>query len=353
MEVRCRNFSDTHYSINVEKLDEEGKSRNLTLVVPGGLAGQLFAVGYAAWIAKKRSERVHIIFYDIGTTISKFGVQGVLDSDVAKSLEISYSVVNDCWPPPPLNQSRVSKFLSLPSRIKNRPLLEDIQAISLGVYLASTVSTSGYRPSFRYAVSDAISRETLVRAASGSIITGYPTDYRIIEESWELLASMIALSGCQDFAHDTGNEDTVAVHWRLGDYVQNAFHGAIAWNSLNNCLKYANKEEMPVRIFTDSPDLAKRTILESQGVCPYEILSSDIWSDLFSMTRSRVFVGSNSGVSFLAALSLRSNNHLSATWLPDTWFLDQRSEYLFHLGPETAKGSAFYPARLVTSPLPL
>jgi len=352
MGVRCRNFSEIHYSLGVDQLDEAVGQSNLTLVVPGGLAGQLFAVGYGAWISKKRGEGVHIIFYDVSTSISKFGVQGVLDSQVATTLGVTYSLVQESWPPG-LTKSPIQKVLSLASRFKKRWLLEDIQAVSPAANLTSKDSAADKKLLLWGPTTHIISPERLITAPAGSIICGYPTDYRIIEESWNLLASMIAASSYPDFAHETGSNDTVAVHWRLGDYIQNECHGAVAWKSLSNCLKYANKEDMPVRIFTDSPDLAERTILESQGSCEYEIVSSDIWSDLFSMTRSRVFIGSHSGVSFLAALALRSDNPLSVTWLPNAWFLAQNFEHKFHLGPKTAGGSSFYPARLVTSAVPL
>jgi hypothetical protein len=336
----------------VVQLNDAVEQSNLSLVVPGGLAGQLFAVGYGAWISKKRGEGTHIIFYDVSTSISKFGVQGVLDSQVATSLGVTYSLVQESWPPG-LTKSPIQKVLSLASRFKKRWLLEDIQAVSPAANLTSKDSVADKKLLLWGPTTHVISPERLITAPAGSIICGYPTDYRIIEESWDLLASMIAASNYPDFAHKTGRDDTVAVHWRLGDYVQNECHGAVSWQSLSNCIKNANKEDMPVRIFTDSPGLAELTIRESQGSCEYEIVSGDIWSDLFSMTRSRVFIGSHSGVSFLAALALMSDNPHSATWLPNAWFLDQNFDDQFHHGPKTARDSFFYPARLVISAVPL
>jgi hypothetical protein len=196
----------------------------------------------------------------------------------------------------------------------------------------------------------------LLNASLGSTVSGYPTDYRIIEESWDLLSSMISSSGHPDFTSETGKEDTVAVHWRLGDYLQNNYHGAISATSLGNCLRYANTEDKQIKIFTDSPEIADNLVQNSQSFSGFrqncEIFSGDIWSDLFEMTRSKVFVGSHSGVSFLAALALRSDNADSQTWLPDKWFLNKHAQLLFNHGPKTAKGSAFYPAQLVVSSCP-
>ena len=310
----------------MDEISDQRKRLGLTLAVPGGVAGQLFAVGYSAWISSKRQVPVHIQFHHLGSSIGKLGVRSVLESETAKSLGITFSVTSENWPPT-ISQPSGWRISSLSSRLKKK-LSRD------------------------YIPWNTLSSHTLLSAPSGSIISGYPTDYRIIEESWEHLSKMIASSTYQDFTNNTGGEDTVAIHWRLGDYVQNKYHGAVAWRSLNNCLRYANPEGMPVRVFTDSPDLAGRAIREFRGLDQYELVSHDIWSDLFGMTRSRVFIGSHSGVSFLAALALRSNNSSSATWLPNTWFLNRDAQQRFHMGPHTEHGSAFYPARLVTSPVP-
>lgn len=311
----------------MEHLNERRKKPALTLAVPGGVAGQLFAVGYAAWISTKRQVPVHIQFHHLGSSIGKLGVGAVLESEVAKSLGITFSVTGDNWPPTPSKADDWS-VSSLTSRVRKK-LFGDVIPW------------------------ETISSDTLLSASSGATISGYPTDYRIIEESWEFLSKMIASSTYLDFTHNTGREDEVSIHWRLGDYVQNKYHGAVAWGSIKNCLRYANPEGMPVKVFTDSLDLAGRVIREFRGLDEFELVSEDIWSDLFGMTRSRVFIGSHSGVSFLAALALRSNNTSSETWLPNTWFLNRDAQQRFHMGPRTEHGSAFYPARLVTSSVPI
>jgi hypothetical protein len=205
---------------------------------------------------------------------------------------------------------------------------------------------------FEVVISNSISEQKLLEVKPGATVVGYPTDYRIIEQSWEMLSAMIASSGSPDFTQGTGMEDTVAVHWRLGDYVNNEFHGAVAWRSISNCLRYANIDNKPIKLFTDSPQLAEQTIRESREPLDCQIVSGDIWSDLYGMTRSRVFVGSQSGVSFLAALALRFNNPNVRTWLPDKWFRNPAAQYLFRMPPNTGEGSAFYPAHLVTSAVP-
>lgn len=325
--------------------------RPFTLELPGGLAGQIFAVSYAAWISSRRQERVHIRFFDGGTGISQLGVESVLNSELCQELGITFSVEKESWPPASL-RSPIAKVRDSLAKLQPKSFFELVHSLTLGGFLASREWLDGRKSSWGLATPTSISREKLLRSPAGSTIAGFPTDYRVIEESWSLLAQMIKSSGSPDFAHNTGAEDTVSVHWRLGDYVGNPFHGAVGWDSIRNCLKYANPKGLPIKLFTDSPELAATTILEAQDSTNFEVVSGDIWSDLFGMTRSRVFIGSQSGVSLLAALALRFDNPDSTTWLPDRWFLNSQAQLLFHQAPKTAAGSAFYPARLVDSSSP-
>ena len=320
----------------------------ITLSVPGGLAGQLFAVGYAAWIASKRQVPVHIQFHHMGSPIGKLGAIGVLETDVAKDLGITFSEVDSSWPA----TSRLSQFTS---RLTVDSLVREVKDAALGLLLKLQGTDDGLAKRFS-AAAEPLAPRALLKAALGSTLVGYPTDYRIIEESWGVLRTMISASGYPDFTQDTGKEGTVSMHWRLGDYVQNNYHGAVSARSLSNCLKYGNPDDLPIKLFTDSPDLAKHLLSVSLPLSRFrhntEVISGDIWSDLYGMTRSKVFIGSHSGVSFMAALALRSDNSSAQTWLPDKWFLNQKAQNLFHQGPKTAEASAFYPAQLVASEFP-
>ncbi len=325
-------------------------SSGITLSVPGGLAGQLFAIGYGAWVSSKRHIPVHIVFHHMGSSIGKLGAIGVLNSEIAKSLGISFSVADTSWPPE-------SRLIQTASRFTPDSLFRLTRAATFGFYLALQGSHSPQKSPTSPVVSYPLGARKLLNAPLGARISGYPTDYRIIEESWDLLSRMISTSGYPNFVDETGKEETVAIHWRLGDYLQNSYHGAVSGSSLANCLKYANVDNLPVKLFTDSPDIAEKVIRDSPSLSnylrDYEIVSGDVWSDLFGMTRSKVFIGSHSGVSFLAALALRSNNSQAMTWLPDKWFLNQHAQYTFHHGPKTSNASVFYPANLVDSPIPL
>lgn len=311
---------------------------DLTLAVPGGLAGQVFAIGYAAWLAVDHGRSVHLQFHDVGTSISRLAVRGLLSARTTEALGITYSEELGNWPPP------------FPAKLKTRVLdrtesepIENGSVFSrtVGSPLAHAIRQALFAPKLRV-----ITRADCLGARRGATLIGYPSDMQIIEDSWPQLSRIIASSSSPDFAHGAGLQDSVSVHWRLGDYVGNAFHGAVSWRSISDALKLANRENNPVRVFTDSPNLARDIIQRdfySEGI---EITSEGIWSDLFKMTRSRVFIGSNSGVSFLAALALRQDNPLSKTWLPDRWFLNTRADRQLARPVNTLGGSYTFPPNL-------
>jgi|688.fasta_scaffold78076_4 hypothetical protein len=294
-------------------------NRRILLAVPGGLAGQIFAVGYAVILSNKYKKNVHIQFHDVGTNISKFGVEKILETRTARGLGITYSQTNRAWP------VELNKFKSdILNRIPRSTSLAEEDSLPFGV----------------------ITDLTLSRARRGSIICGYPTDYRIIEESWPILSQMIGESGYLDFTKFTGMENSVAIHWRLGDYVGNEFHGAVTWNSLENCLLLANENGLKVRVFSDSLDLAKEIIGQRLANYDIELVANDIWTDLYLMTRSKVFIGTQSGISFLTALSLRHDSGSAKTWLPDKWFRNVDAESNFKRSKKTFDKSNIYYADL-------
>jgi len=311
---------------------------DLTLAVPGGLAGQVFAIGYAAWLAANHGRSVHLQFHDVGTSISGLAVKELLSSKTTGALGITFSEESGNWPPPYSAKPR-KRAQELPEskRVGNGSVLSR----SLGVPFFRLIRNAIFPPAI-----GVITREDCLRARRGETIIGYPSDMQIIEDSWPELSRIIGSSSSPDFAHGAGLQDSVSIHWRLGDYIGNTFHGAVSWRAISNTLKSANGENSPVRVFTDSPNLAKEIIQNDRGGGGIEIISEGIWSDLFQMTRSRVFIGTNSGVSFLAALALRQDNPLSETWLPDRWFLDNSAEKRFVRPVATYGGSCTFPPNL-------
>lgn len=145
----------------------------------------------------------------------------------------------------------------------------------------------------------------------------------------------------------------MAIHWRLGDYVNNEFHGAMGWSSLETCLRNAASPNLPVKIFSDSPELASRIIGNGLRHRPHEFISNQIWEDLVGMTRSKIFIGTHSGVSVLAAMALRNENRNCRTWLPNKWFANMEAEELFFPAEKTFKNSSLYYADFVTNSIPV
>jgi hypothetical protein len=316
----------------------------MTLAVPGGLAGQIFAVGYASWLALHRRARVHVRFHDMGTGISKLGVAGLFDTPTAKSLGITFSTATGGW----ADAENLSVSLRLQRRIlalasHSRHLRSAAKAYRVVVRelrgLPDADSAIGTGESYRISLRD------LESARPGSTISGYPTDYQVIENAWPVLSRILAEFGfC--LPQQGKLHDTVAIHWRLGDYQNNDYHGAVSWDEIENCLRYANPDGFPIRIFTDSPEAARELMKSSFLNNDVEIISNDIWSDLESMMQSKVFIGSHSGVSFLAALAQQHDDIGAKTWLPNRWFKNQRAQESFVPTKLAFGKSALYPVDL-------
>jgi hypothetical protein len=194
-----------------------------------------------------------------------------------------------------------------------------------------------------------ITKRDLLEGRSGSILAGYPADLALIEESWATLRDVVSISRRLDFLSNTAQEEAISVHWRLGDYVGNTHHGAMSWDSLLTCINSISNKKLPIRIFTDSPDLANHLIGGSLANRHLQVISNDIWSDLFSMTRCKYFIGTHSGVSFLAALALRWDNPDSQTFLPDRWYVSEEANEEFIRTPLVFGGSVIYSADLVVN----
>lgn len=290
----------------------------ITLSVPGGLAGQMFAVCYAAWLGENRGVETHLQFHDIGTEISGFALGALLDTQAAKKLGISYSKVsgNLNW-----SSGSSSRAVDLVRQTLGGTKVWGLGQVVVGA-LRGERKING-RWFFPRRKTGTISLETLGSVGPGTNLVGYPGDYRVIEEAWSTLSELIEQSGLPNFSRATGVEDSVAVHWRLGDYFNNRTHGSITWGSLEKSIRHAVRDDVPIKIFTDSPDLAMELVNQGTGGRDIEYVSTDIWSDLYAMTRSQTFIGSHSAVSFLAAIALRRDSSTSRTWLPQRWYLNE------------------------------
>ena len=327
---------------------EVNGKQDLVLAVPGGFAGQLFAVAYGAWVFRELGSTTHIRFHDVGTSIAKFGLGNILETPRAQSLGISYSRVFGNWPPASGAVSSVgrhllsSRFLA-PARVPLRIARGGLK----GAQLAFRNRPVARADPIRQLNPRVISESRLRSAKRGGVVVGFPTSYQIVEEAWDLLTEMIRQAEMPDFSANCGLEESISIHWRLGDYVNSDLHGTVGWPSLETCLSNIDRPELPIKIFSDSIDLAREAVGSRLKNHPHEFISNEIATDLREMTRSRIFIGTHSGISVLAAMALRHDNETSRTWFPNRWFVTSESERQFFVpARETFGGSSFYSADL-------
>jgi hypothetical protein len=141
-------------------------------------------------------------------------------------------------------------------------------------------------------------------------VRGYHSDLRVIQETWQLLEKQFDKSSLRNFTIGGGGDETIAIHWRLGDYLNNPHanftHGTVSVDSIVSCLRKvsAEFEISDVRVFSDSPDLAKSQLINYRDEFNFTFEFGEIWDDLFEMSRSKVFIGSHSSISTWAAISI-------------------------------------------------
>ena len=308
----------------------------IRIAIPGGLAGQIFGVASALWLANRTGQRVHVQFHDMGTNISKFSVLDLVESQTARSLNITHSI-HGPWPPP---SSEVADKGAATSPNK-------LGSLASRIFFAIDQALGRSRPRLSKLI---LTKLKLRDAQPGSLLVGYPSDLSVVEGSWQLLSQTIAESSYPNFPRDAGARDGVAVHWRLGDYLENDFHGVIAWDSIADCLRTHGLLEKEIKVFTDSPEMA-RELLESWAIrANYQVVSGSIWSDLFEMTRFRYFVGTNSQVSLLAAITLLKSRNTAAVFLPRPFFRSPKWKSFYAPPPFHTMKFRYYPARFSNFP---
>ena len=91
---------------------------------------------------------------------------------------------------------------------------------------------------------------------------------------------------------------------------------------------------LPVRIYTDSPDLAGMRIENIDQLSQATVIKHDIWTDLHDMSRAQYLLGSHSGVSLWAARAIEYGGQGTAL-LPSKWFKDDSAAEFVPQGLET------------------
>ena len=291
-------------------------NKELLLHAWGGLGGQLLALSYAIWISKHHERAVKLVFHDGGASLRPLELSDVLASEFIQNMNISYTRVHD------FTSSRTadSVFGQLSSKIKSK--LKTIKAL---VFRKFNISQN------TFILPDITMVELAQLSQDTQELKGYSTDYSVFEEVQSEICTALQYSNQPNFLANGGQENSLSIHWRLGDYLNNPFHGTVSFTSISKAIKSLGLPvETPIALFTDSPDIALKKIQESGFDRHIEIRSSSIWNDMFLMSRSKFFIGNHSAVSLLASLSIHSGNSESTILFPSKWFANEGDSKRFH-----------------------
>jgi hypothetical protein len=262
----------------------------IQLVVSGGLAAQLNAVAYLIWARENLNRKVNLLFIEKGTVVRYWEINHISD--------VNLKIIH----------ARRTNFLARVTRLILRPF-------TLRTGLISKVDLLNL-PFYKI------------------IIEGYHLDISVLEESIPTLRYLISQTNHLNFLENPASEETLAIHWRLGDYIDtgigNIRHGYIETDTIVNEIKKlcSMKEPSSISIFTDSKDIASTKLKQEETNFSYSVYSSDIWRDLFEMSKSKYFIASHSGISIWVILAIKSYDKESLISVPRNWFKEVSKDFL-------------------------
>lgn len=275
----------------------------------GGLGAQLCALSYGLWLTKHTERHVRIHFFEKGLSYFPIVIQKILHG---MSYQIQHSATG------------------LESKVDN-------ESTVIYKYLTELRILTSYKFSlilrfFARKLRLVISSENLTLEKLQEIraytlrVSGYHTDWRIMAEMWPETQRRISTLIERDFRDGLASKEHISVHWRLGDYLNNPeankTHGTISPHSLIDCILNVSQNSgfKVVKVYSDSPDLAKELLLDYLPGMQVSFPRGEILKDLFNMTRATAFIGSHSSISTWAALAIIKHNPNAFVYLPDVWF---------------------------------
>jgi len=274
----------------------------LKLEVWGGLASQLSSLAYASWLLTNTNREVHLRHHPQGTTDRQFEIP-----DLVSALDSSDRLHLVSTKPNGRIASRNSRnILSRITRKINNQVQRKISPLHINQI--------------------AIDHSHLAKVKRWTIsVNGYPLDWELIQSQVSHIKHCIDSSSRVNFLSNAGSEDFLAVHWRLGDYLGHPAarmtHGIIGPAGIRNGISSLRLgTSVPIVVFTDSIETARRGLEQISISNPIEYRSGDIWDDLVGMSRGRWFLGSHSAVSVWAAIAIFSSNPKAEIRLPSVWY---------------------------------
>lgn len=298
------------------KNDPKKSSRSLgqlTLHARGGLGGQLLALAYGFWAPNQISRNIHLKFHDGGTSYRPAAIKELFSTSTLKEYSITFEQIFEYEKQQyPTSKNILNKIYSL-------------------FRLALNFFLNQEPPEASADLEDVTIEKLLSTPANVTELSGYTIDYRIFEQTIPMISRCLSESSLPNFLEGAASEDSVSIHWRLGDYLGNDFHGAIPISSIIEALKLVDVTKgTPITIFTDSPEYAFEQLQRHNLENSISIQSSDIWTDIYTMSRSRTFIGNHSSISMLAALAIDFNSIQSQILFPNKWFVDEKNSNRFY-----------------------
>jgi hypothetical protein len=157
-------------------------------------------------------------------------------------------------------------------------------------------------------------------------LKGYFQSWKYFEEFMPDIRELLInnrkiLDSTQEVINSLGFKKWIGIHVRRGDYLKfKSYHGLTTKEYFNNSLNlvYEFVGQIPIVVFSDSPDLA-RLVVPSANIYIGPSHTMSPAQNMIFMSMSEAFIGSNSTYSWWAAFQ---KEHQQNIVFPRPWFIN-------------------------------
>lgn len=300
----------------------------LKIKFAGGAAAQCLTLMNAIYIRNKLNKKFVLKYYPYSTgTYWPLSIDFLLRTDeivdeigTTKGLHLSTSLVpGNVIPAHPLSR----KYFSY------EKLLVFLRSIGLEKFLQGLRGEKIVQAS----KSNLEKVNSLTKTVSGGFVP--ILNESVMEEMDSRFKTANMRSPFSKFSDDRRPKIQVAVHYRIGDkrsrftnpniVGDDGVMDPMVFRNLMESLGYSTADE--VKVFSDNPGLAIDLLWKAGIRATSPELASNIWSDLYDMSRSELFIGSWSQVSQLAAVCVV--NRGGKVCLPDPSSVGLSNDWAF------------------------
>lgn len=285
----------------------KSSSRDLKVKLAGGAAAQCIALMNSIYLEKKLNKKIHLHYFPHSTgTYWPFAIDFLLKPGELKSSE---ELISGFKPNSNLEVGKIIRSHPLARNGINREkILSLVRKLRLERILQNLRGESALLASMKNL--DKVSRRT--NAVSGGFVPFFNEAVNLEMDSRFKVAekkSPFSLTMSQSSRPD------VVIHYRIGDKRAKFSHpsdfggdGICDPAKFKQLIqKFGSSDLQKIVVVSDEPQVAAKLLQEVGVIVETNSIKGDVWEDLYLMSQAKLFIGSWSQVSQLAAICVTGN----------------------------------------------